>query len=200
MNICFVSDFFFPNIGGVESHIYYLSQRLVQNGNKVVIITHAYPNRNGIRYLSSCVKVYYLPHWLVTDQVSLPTVYSFFPLFRQIMIREKIDIVHGHAAFSSMALEAILHAKTMGIKAVFTDHSLFGFQDTSSILMNKLLKFTLSDVDHVICVSHTSRENTVLRASLDPKNVSVIPNAVVAAEFQPDPSKRTPGVGNLISL
>jgi phosphatidylinositol glycan class A protein len=45
----------------------------------------------------------------------------------------------------------------MGIKACFTDHSLFGFADTSSILTNKLLKFALSDIDHVICVSNTSQ-------------------------------------------
>jgi phosphatidylinositol glycan class A protein len=53
-----------------------------------------------------------------------------------------------------------------------------------------LLKFTLSDVDHVICVSHTSKENTVLRGALDPAQVSVIPNAVVASEFCPDASAR----------
>jgi phosphatidylinositol glycan class A protein len=58
---------------------------------------------------------------------------------------------------SSLAHEAILHARTMGIKACFTDHSLFGFADTSSILTNKLLKFALSDIDHVICVSNTSQ-------------------------------------------
>ena len=73
----------------------------------------------------------------------------------------------------------------MGLRTVFTDHSLFGFADAASILTNKLLKFTLSDVDHVICVSHTCKENTVLRASLDPLMVSVIPNAVVAENFQP---------------
>lgn len=73
----------------------------------------------------------------------------------------------------------------MGLRTVFTDHSLFGFADAASILTNKLLKFALSDVDHVICVSHTCKENTVLRASLDPLMVSVIPNAVVAENFQP---------------
>ena len=78
----------------------------------------------------------------------------------------------------------------MGLKAVFTDHSLFGFEDTGSILTNKLLKFTMSDIDHVICVSHTSKENTVLRASLNPAEVSVIPNAVVASEFTPDLKSR----------
>ncbi|KAJ3022256.1 hypothetical protein HKX48_006679 [Thoreauomyces humboldtii] len=160
---------------------------------KVVVITHNYGKRVGVRYLTSGVKVYHIPHWLVVDQVSLPTVYSFFPLFRHIVIREQIDVVHGHAAFSSMCHEAMMHARTMGISACFTDHSLFGFENGSSILMNKLLKFTLSDVDHVICVSHTSKENTVLRADLDPLVVSVIPNAVVAGDFTPDPTARRPG-------
>ena len=43
----------------------------------------------------------------------------------------------------------------MGLNAVFTDHSLFGFSDAGSIMANKLLKFSLSDVGHVVCVSHT---------------------------------------------
>ncbi|KAI8924281.1 hypothetical protein BC831DRAFT_402716 [Entophlyctis helioformis] len=187
-----VSDFFYPNMGGVEAHIYQLSQRLTQRGHKVIVVTHAYGSRTGIRYLSSGVKVYHVPHWLVVDQVSLPTIYAFFPLLRSIIIREAIDVMHGHQAFSAMCHESILHARTMGLRAVFTDHSLFGFEDTSSILTNKLLKFTLSDIDHVVCVSHTSKENTVLRASLNPMHVSVIPNAVVSAEFTPDPSQRDP--------
>jgi phosphatidylinositol glycan class A protein len=33
--ILMVSDFFFPNFGGVESHIYYLSQCLLKLGHKV---------------------------------------------------------------------------------------------------------------------------------------------------------------------
>ncbi|KNC98673.1 phosphatidylinositol N-acetylglucosaminyltransferase SPT14 [Spizellomyces punctatus DAOM BR117] len=193
LNICMVSDFFYPNMGGVEAHIYHLSQRLVRRGHKVIVVTHNYGRRAGVRYLTSGVKVYHIPHWLVYDQVSLPTVYSLFPLFRYIVVRERIDVVHGHGAFSSMCHEAILHARTMGLRACFTDHSLFGFEDASSILTNKLLKFTLSDIDHVICVSHTSKENTVLRASLDPLQVSVIPNAVVAADFRPNSSAREAG-------
>ena len=73
----------------------------------------------------------------------------------------------------------------MGIRIVFTDHSLFGFDDAASILTNKLMVGTLKNVDAVICVSHTgyvsllsirthpllqlfwfSRENTVLRGQL----------------------------------
>jgi phosphatidylinositol glycan class A protein len=65
-------------------------------------------------------------------------------------------------------------------QAVFTDHSLFGFADAASIATNKLLKAWLSDANAVICVSHTSRENTVLRACLPPGRVSVIPNGARA--------------------
>ena len=58
-------------------------------------------------------------------------------------------------AFSTLGHEAMLHARTMGLRTVFTDHSLFGFADTSSILTNKVLKFSLAIVNHAICVSHT---------------------------------------------
>jgi phosphatidylinositol N-acetylglucosaminyltransferase subunit A len=134
----------------------------------------------------------------------LPTIFSFFPIFRNIILRERISIVHAHASLSALGHEAILHAKTMGLKTVFTDHSLFGFADAGSILANKMLKFTLSDVDHVICVSHTwspsffeleltdSKENTVLRAALDPHMVSVIPNAVITDNFRPAPYRIAP--------
>ena len=37
-----------------------------------------------------------------------------------------------------------------------------------------------------------SKENTVLRAALDPSTVSVIPNAVVAENFRPDPTAASP--------
>jgi phosphatidylinositol glycan class A protein len=56
---------------------------------------------------------------------------------------------------SPLCHEGIFHARTMGLKTCFTDHSLFGFNDLGNVVGNKALKFTLSDVDHVICVSHT---------------------------------------------
>jgi phosphatidylinositol glycan class A protein len=91
----------------------------------------------------------------------------------------------------------------MGLKAVFTDHSLFGFANTAAIHINKAcarplvpsaahealrgadgrrrgaqaMKFTLAEIDHVITVSHCSKENLVLRAYINPSIVSVIPNA-----------------------
>ena len=53
-----VSDFFYPNMGGVESHIYQLSQCLLEKGHKVIIMTHFYGDRKGVRYLTNGLKVH----------------------------------------------------------------------------------------------------------------------------------------------
>jgi len=191
--VCIVSDFFYPRMGGVEMHQYFLAQGLIRRGHKVILITGTYEQqRQGIRYMSNGLKVYYCPVLDLVAQASPPLFFSFFPLLREILIREQVDIVHGHQTTSFLAHECILHAKTMGFRAVFTDHSLFGFADIASIHINKLMKFTLSDIDHVICVSHTAKENLVLRAYLDPRNVSVIPNAVDYTKFTPDPGAAPP--------
>nr|XP_014352204.1 PREDICTED: phosphatidylinositol N-acetylglucosaminyltransferase subunit A isoform X2 [Latimeria chalumnae] len=189
-SICMVSDFFYPNMGGVESHIYQLSQCLIERGHKVVIATHAYGNRKGIRYLTNGLKVYYLPLKVMYNQSTATTLFHSLPLLRHIFVRERATIVHSHSSFSSMAHDALFHAKTMGLHTVFTDHSLFGFADVSSVLTNKLLTVSLCDTNHIVCVSHTSKENTVLRAALKPEIVSVIPNAVDPTDFTPDPTRR----------
>ncbi|XP_057959250.1 phosphatidylinositol N-acetylglucosaminyltransferase subunit A [Malania oleifera] len=187
--ILMVSDFFYPNFGGVENHIYYLSQCLLKLGHKVVVMTHAYGNRSGVRYMTGGLKVYYVPWRPFLMQNTLPTVYGTLPIIRNILIREKISLVHGHQAFSTLCHEALMHARTMGYKVVFTDHSLYGFADVGSIHMNKVLQFTLADVSQAICVSHTSKENTVLRSGLPPEKVYVIPNAVDTAMFKPAPER-----------
>jgi phosphatidylinositol glycan class A protein len=79
------------------------------------------------------------------------------------------------------------HGPLFGLRTVFTDHSLFPFADAVGVLTNKLLASALRTADAVICVSHTGRENTVLRAELEPERVSVIPNALVPSQFAPAP-------------
>ena len=126
------------------------------------------------------------------DEAIFPMFWFFLPLFRKILIRENIQIVHAHQTTSVLGQLCIIHSRTLGYKTVFTDHSLFGFADAACINLNKLLKMVLSDIDHCISVSHTSKENLSLRAAINPYNISVIPNAVDGNRFRPDPSKSFP--------
>ena len=170
-----ISDYCFPKVGGVESHIYALSQVLVSRGHKVsvwterpfakltfqqvIIISHRYaPDRVGVRYLTSGVKVYYVPFHTIPPHAmhaTLPQFFAFVPLLRSILIRERINIIHGHGSLSSMACEAVIGGATMGVRSVLTDHSLYGLGGKGEMWGNKMLSATLSDIGGVICVSHT---------------------------------------------
>jgi phosphatidylinositol glycan class A protein len=120
------------------------------------VITHSHPpDRVGVRYLIPSLKVYYIPFPTIASSATLPNFFTFLPYLRTIVLREHIHLIHAHASLSSLGHEGILHAHLMGVRTVFTDHSLFGFEDAASILTNKLLVATLKNVDAVICVSHT---------------------------------------------
>lgn len=108
-----------------------------------------------MRYLAPGLKVYHLPFKPIASNATLPNFLLFLPYLRNILLRERIDLVHGHGSLSSLAHEAMFHAPLMGIKTVFTDHSLFGFGDAVGVLTNKLLVAALRNVDGVVCVSHT---------------------------------------------
>ena len=158
----------------------------------MVVVTGTYDDgeggkRQGVRYLTGGLKVYYCPVVTLHQQASLPNLFCFFPLLRSILLRERIQLVHGHQSTSSLAHEALLHARTMGLPCVFTDHSLFSFATVEAINLNKVMKFSLTNATAVICVSHCSKENLCLRAYLDPLKVAVIPNAVDTTKLIPCP-------------
>lgn len=120
------------------------------------MITHSHkPDRVGIRWLLPGLKVYYIPLMPIASSATLPTFLTSLPYLRTILLRERIHLIHAHASLSAIGHEGILHSHLMGIRTVFTDHSLFGFDDAASILTNKLMAGTLKNVDAVICVSHT---------------------------------------------
>lgn len=148
------------------------------------------------------LKVYYIPFPTIASSATLPNFFTFLPYLRTIVLREGVKLIHAHASLSSFAHEGILHAHLMGVRTVFTDHSLFGLDDAASILTNKLLVGALRNVDAAICVSHTGRENTVLRAKMLPQSVYVIPSAIVADQFKPDPvsTLSTPSETGLLGL
>lgn len=116
LNCSMASDFFYPNMGGVEEHIYNLSQCLIARGHKVVVITHSYGDRLGVRYMTGGLKVYYVPVKVFYNECVLPTMICNMPIIRYILLRESIQIIHGHSAFSSLAHETMTIGSLLGLK------------------------------------------------------------------------------------
>ena len=80
----------------------------------------------------------------------------------------------------------------MGLRTVFTDHSLGSFNDAAMISLNKVIKWLMGQVDASITVSQAGKDNLTLRASIAPDSIFVIPNAVNTSEFKPNPELQRP--------
>jgi phosphatidylinositol glycan class A protein len=128
---------------------------------------------------------------------------------REIFLREKITLVHGHSAFSTLCHESIFHACNMGLKVHvpaicnFVDciyrslvvwilgceqHShkqtstLFSWMHRCSYLCFD--GWVSSIKSSILCVIG-SRTNTMMRSGISPSLVHVIPNALDTAMFVP---------------
>lgn len=65
LRILMVSDFFYPNFGGVENHIYYLSQCLIKLGHKVTIsLKHGGVGRQVVRSFYAPLFLQIFPHFI----------------------------------------------------------------------------------------------------------------------------------------
>jgi len=146
--------------------------------------------------MANGLKIYYIPQTPVLQgDVAFFSFLNCAPLIRQILVREQIDIVHGHQSTSILQHCVLMTAKSIGLKTVFTEHSLFGFGSFSEIHINKLVNWSFRDLDAAICVSHACKENFVLRTKVQPQTVFTIPNAVDSGRFTPDRRIRDAEVG-----
>ncbi|EGZ14236.1 hypothetical protein PHYSODRAFT_510787 [Phytophthora sojae] len=156
---------FFPLLVGVEMPIRSLSQCLLRGGHNVIPLTYtvpgskvrvaptAPPTPHSARGRALHDKLYYLPVMHLLDIVTYMTFVGHLALFRAIRVREQVRIVHGHQATFTLMHESLY----LDVKTVYTDHSLFGFVDAASVLLNKIINFLVFSVNTAIGISHTCR-------------------------------------------
>eukprot|EP00884_Botryococcus_braunii_P003126 jgi/Botrbrau1/12814/Bobra.20_1s0005.1 len=191
MHILHVSDFFFPNVGGVETHIYLLCQCLLQRGHKVVVLTHSYGGRVGVRWMTNGLKVYYISRLPVYQQVTLPTVFPSFPLLRCILLREQIELVHCHQQHCMRA---------HGLQGGLTDHSLPALQCGEHTRQQMLEVYSRRCPSGDMCVPYQQRKHSASGPACHRHRVSVIPNAVEAAAYTPSLEARDPSWVTILCL
>ena len=199
LSVLLVSDFFYPRVGGVEVHIYQLAVSLIRLGLKVTVLTHHHKNRQGYHYMGNGIKVYYNTMMTLYDDTSFPTLYGTLKFLREVCIRESVDIVHCHQSTSVTALECLMHARTLGLNTVYTDHSLFGFGDLAEVNINKVMRSIYTDLDQSISVSNIARDNFIIRSMFHPSKTNVIPNGVDFTKFLP-PSQDKPFTKDKITI
>ncbi|GMI23524.1 hypothetical protein TeGR_g9068 [Tetraparma gracilis] len=187
-----VSDFFLPHLGGVETHIYSLSQALSSLGHAVAILTTADPvppgaaSRAGVRYLPRGVKVYYAPLPALTAGTSVPTFSLSFLYLRAVLLRERVTLLHAHQSTSVLANECLLYASLLALPCGHTDHSLFALGDLAGLHLSAAQGLVVNtSVQRSLAVSAVTGANVSLRNGQPLGRIRVVPNAVDGEVFRP---------------
>ena len=118
-HLCLVTDFFYPEIGGVQTHVQDLAMTALKNGYDVSIITTV-GRKFSVEYIDA-LKIVRVPFPKYSGFVGIAGLES---KYKKIMSRLKPDIVHAHHAFSPSGIIAGKAAKSLGIPAVLTNHSI----------------------------------------------------------------------------
>lgn len=107
------------NLGGTETHVLNLVKKLMEMGIYVVVGTSGGPLTTLFEY--NGIKIFKIP--LFTDYIDNKKLYSYIKSVRDIIDKEKINLLHAHL-FTSMAIASEIN-KRYNIPYVTTIHGLF---------------------------------------------------------------------------
>ncbi len=119
LKIALACDWFPPRIGGVERHVWGLSEALAARGHVVHVYT---TTRNAIS--PHGVTIHHLDLRCLPGLDVVAPVPWYFAFGRGLLDGKGFDVVHGHGSFSSLAIGLQYVAGQLGIPSVMTAHSL----------------------------------------------------------------------------
>ena len=178
MKIAQVTPYFHPHIGGVESHVLTLSERLVKNGHEVTVYTSNHANlKDKENFLGIDV--------IRSNQIAKVFSTPITPDIKRIVIQGEHDVVHAHTPPPLTAYYAAKACKKSKFPFVVTYHcdlelpKIIG-KITTGLYQRTLSKYTFKRADKIIV--HTKTYGATSR-TLWKFDVAVIPSAVNPERF-----------------
>ncbi|WP_440953192.1 glycosyltransferase family 4 protein [Methanococcoides sp. FTZ1] len=185
MKIAQICPRYDPDIGGVETHVKEISERLVQKGHAVDVITTDPTGKLPEEEIINGVKVIRFRSFAPGNAYFLaPQIYSYLK-------KQKYDVVHAHSYHAFPAFFAALARP--GNKFVFTPHYHRSGHTFFRNLLHKpyrlLGKIIFSRADTIICVSEFEKGLVTEDFNVSGK-IEKIPNGINLAEFENLKSQR----------
>jgi len=170
-----------PYIGGVETHVKEISERLVERGVEVEVLTTDPSGKLPKEEVINGVRVKRFESWAPGE------AYYFSRDLKKYLMKnsDSFDVVHGHSYHAFPALYAA-QAKNRN-KLVFTSHYHGeGHTFFRSLLLRLYKPFgrkVFENADKIICVSNYEKNLITNNFKIDDKKFMVIPNGVNLEEF-----------------
>lgn len=183
MKILFVSDFYYPHIGGVTEHIYHLANEFEEMGHKVSVLTANIEGdlkpdeRRVIRLGKSMVIPMNQSCARITGWVNLSSLSE---------IVNSFDVIHIHGIIAPTL--PLFSLKVSRKTNIFTFHPTFEYSVLYKIFKNYLNDY-FKRIDGKIAVSKTARDSI---CKYFPGNYRIIPNGVDPNRFKDSAGEKNP--------
>ena len=123
LRVALCTDYFYPRIGGVQSHIAGLASELERRGHEVIILAkHLKTDLPNDSLLISHDKIVYIESIFPLPIIIVPPKPA---EVREVIRRGGFDIVHAHHAFTPTSLLSIGAAEKLRIPSILTNHTIF---------------------------------------------------------------------------
>ncbi|KKG28734.1 LPS biosynthesis protein [Methanosarcina mazei] len=179
MKIAQICPRYSPDIGGVETHVKEISERLVRAGHDVEVITTDPSGKLEKRDTINGVKI------LRFRSFAPGNAYYFAPQIYFYLKKHNFDVIHAHSYHALPALFAALGKR--GRRFVFTPHYHRSGHTAFRNLLHKPYrlfgKVIFSRSDSVICVSEYEKRLVEADFRVSGKTVK-IPNGISFEEFE----------------
>ena len=181
MKIAQLTPYFYPHLGGVESHVLELSKQLKRKGHEVLVIT---TKLEGTKKRSVVEGIPVKRVEPLTIKFSTPII----PDLGKSLSEEDFDILHSHSPPPILSFFGLRNAKKRDIPFVLTYHCDLEIPHIFGPLIVSLYKrtigtYTVSRADQIITTTNTygATSRVVWQEDAD-----IIPNAVDAHRFNPN--------------
>lgn len=183
MKILFVLEYYYPNIGGVETLFKTLAERLVQKGNEVQVITMQFKQDLPKTEVINGVKVKRLK---LTNRI----FFALFSVFQVARAARNCDLIHTTS--SSAGFPASIAGLLSNRKVLITYHELWGklwfklpFMSVFSKTINYLFELVISKLHYnkIVAVSDFTKES-LLASGMSTEKITRIYNGIDYSQFE----------------
>lgn len=179
MKIIQVCPRYYPDIGGVETHVQEISERLVKHGFNVEVVCTDPTGHLSKKEVINRVSITRFRSYAPRD------AYYFAPQIFLYLKNKYVDIIHVH---SYHALPAIFAALAKGERnLVFTPHYHRGGHTTIRDFLHKIYRpfgnKIFDRADKVVCVSEYERKLVISDFRVPECKIEKIPNGLNLIEF-----------------
>jgi len=187
LKIAFVTPYFPPTIGGIETYIYELVKRLSDNGMSVYV----FASGNGSAEIIDGIKVFRLKAIDVNHLPLSPKIP--YPISPYLMFKLKkidLDIIHAHGHAFITSFEAALASQLIHKPFILTVHDIgIAYLDhliirgVRPIIDSTLVNYVFRHTDAVIAQNETTHTYAL---KFKPKRIVTIPQGVDFEKFKAD--------------